>query len=142
MPADLNILLLENNQHRVTFFQNGLRPHHLTICRHAKAAIKSLKQNYFDLIFLDHDLEDGAADVESKNCGSEVARFMAESRTGSDSIIVLHTENDEGRASMEALLPHALSIPYGKLKAMGFHALIKQARNKNPFPAILDENTP
>ncbi|HEX2618596.1 MAG TPA: hypothetical protein VHL11_00580, partial [Phototrophicaceae bacterium] len=40
----MNILLLDDNPHRITFFQNGLKKHKLTVCRHARAAIKALKK--------------------------------------------------------------------------------------------------
>ena len=46
----MNILLLDDNAHRITFFQNGLKQHKLTICRHAKAAMKALKTASFDVI--------------------------------------------------------------------------------------------
>ena len=67
----MNILLLDDNAHRITFFQNGLKAHKLTICRHARAAIKALKQASFDVVFLDHDLTNKAADPADENCGSE-----------------------------------------------------------------------
>ena len=120
----MNILLLDDNAHRITFFQNGLKAHKLTICRHARAAIKALKQASFDVVFLDHDLTNKAADLADENCGSEVARFIADYdiRCG---CIILHTENAVERESMESILGESLSIPYSKLKKVGLPAILK-----------------
>jgi CheY-like chemotaxis protein len=110
----MDILLLDDNQHRITFFQSGLKQHKLTVCRHASAAIKAIKTRHYDLIFLDHDLDD-ATDLDDENSGSEVARFIADHDVQCGSII-LHSENRLGRESMESILGKCQSIPYGKLK--------------------------
>ena len=120
----MNILLLDDNPHRITFFKNGLKTHKLTICSHARAAMKILKKTSFDVIFLDHDLQEGRIDPEDANTGSEVAGFIADQEIACP-CIVLHTENDIGRAAMEAILDQCHSIPYGKLKKLGFHTVLK-----------------
>lgn len=124
----MNILLLEDNPHRITFFQNGLKKHKLTICRHAKSAIKALKDGQFDLIFLDHDLGGEPVDPDDENCGSEVARFIVD-QSIAGGLIVLHTENRAGREAMAALLGNCQAIPYSKLKQMGLHRVLKMASN-------------
>jgi CheY-like chemotaxis protein len=121
----VDILLLDNNQHRITFFQNALKQHKVTVCRHAKAAIKALKDKRFDLIFLDHDLDD-ASDPDDENSGSEVARFIANHDIEYGSII-LHSENRLGRESMESILGNCRVLPYGKLKKTGLHGVLKFA---------------
>ncbi len=120
----MNILILDDNPHRVKFFQNGLKAHHLTVCRHASAAIAALKTTVFEVIFLDHDLNGKPTDPEDENCGSEVARFIAEQEIACPCIIV-HTENREGRESMEAILPACEAIPYSKLKKIGLSKVIQ-----------------
>ena len=120
----MNILLLDDNQHRITFFQNSLKKHTLVVCRHANAAIKALKKGSFDVVFLDHDLEGEPADPADENCGSEVARFIAENEIPCGRII-LHTENRAGRESMAAILANCEIIPYSKLKKVNFHSLLK-----------------
>ena len=122
----MNILLLEDNPHRITFFQNGLKQHKLTICRHARIAIKALKTQPFDLIFLDHDLNRGVVNPDDENSGSEVARFIVDHEIECGCII-LHTENRVGRESMEALLGNCYVIPYSKLKKAGFTSILKLA---------------
>jgi CheY-like chemotaxis protein len=126
----LHILLLDDNQHRITFFQNGLKQHKLTVCRHARAAIKALKDHSFDLIFLDHDLDRKAADPEDENSGSEVARYIADHQV-EYRCVILHTENRVGREAMQAILGDYLTMPYGKLKKSGFPAVLKLALWEN-----------
>lgn len=125
----MNILLLDDNAHRIAFFQNGMKPHKVTVCRHARAAIKALKDRPFDIIFLDHDLEDEPADPDSENCGSEVARFIAEHEIAGR--IILHTENRVGREAMEAILATCEVIPYSRLKKMGLRAVLKMSSDEN-----------
>jgi CheY-like chemotaxis protein len=52
----MNILILEDNTHRITFFKAGLKGHKVTFCAHVRAAKQALRKNQFDMIFLDHDL--------------------------------------------------------------------------------------
>jgi CheY-like chemotaxis protein len=125
----MNILLLDDNAHRITFFQNALKQHKLTVCRHAKVAIKALKKSSFDMIFLDHDLRAGRTHPDDENCGSEVARFIADHAV-SCNCIILHTENPVGRDSMESILELCQSIPYSKLKKIGLHAVLKEVINQ------------
>ena len=126
----MNILLLDDNLHRITFFQNSLKKHSLVVCRHTKVAIKALQKGSFDLVFLDHDLEGEPADPEDANCGSEVARFIAEHQIRCGRII-LHTENRAGRESMEVILGACESIPNSKLKQVNFHSLLKPLSKAN-----------
>lgn len=120
----MNILLLDDSSHRITFFQNALNQHKLMICRHARSAIKALKDIDFDVIFLDHDLRDKPVDPDDENSGSEVARYIADHEIACPCII-LHTENRLGQRTMEELLPQARALPYGKLKKLGLQAILK-----------------
>ena len=119
-------MLLEDNPHRITFFQNELKKHKLTVCRHAKAAMKALKDGQFDLIFLDHDLDSEPIAPDDENSGSEVARFIVKEAV-TCGLIILHTENRVGREAMIALLDTCQAIPYSKLKHMGLHRILKIA---------------
>lgn len=120
----MNILLLEDSKHRITFFKARLKGHHLTICSHAKSAKKALKKDSFDIIFLDHDLQGKPADPKGDNTGSEVARFIAD-REIEASLIVIHSENRRGRESMEGILLNSVTMPYGQLKKTGLHKVMK-----------------
>jgi len=131
LEVQLNILVLDDNPHRLTFFQQGLKGHKVTVCHHARSAIKALKKYTFDVIFLDHDLNSADNDPEDENTGSEVARYIAE-HTIPCGTIILHTENETGRESMETILPDSQSIPYGTLKKIGLRAVLKGAETETP----------
>ncbi len=120
----MNILILEDNKNRIQYFQNTLQEHRVVICRHAKTAKKALRKQAFDLIFLDHDLQGIPADPESENCGSEIARSIAD-RDIPYSAVILHTENDTGRDSMDAILPGCFIFPYSKIKKIGMQDVLK-----------------
>src|SRR5262245_35425584 len=122
----MNILLLDDSPHRIKFFQNGLKQHQLTVSRHSKAAIKALKRQPFEVIFLDHDLNGRPTDPDNENTGSEVARFSVDHEI-EYRCIILHTENRAGREAMEALLEDCFIIPYSKLKKTGFTSVLKLA---------------
>jgi CheY-like chemotaxis protein len=119
----MHILLVDDSAHRSAFFQNGLKGHKVTVCRHARAAIKALRSASFDAIFLDYDLSDAP---DEDNNGGSIAYFIADHAIACPCII-LHSENRAGREAMEAILAgHSCqSIPYGKLKKIGLHAALK-----------------
>jgi DNA-binding NarL/FixJ family response regulator len=129
----MNILLLDDDSHRTAYFRGALSKHKLTVCRHARSAIRALKETSFDIIFLDHDLSGEPVDPDDTNCGSEVARFIADHEIEC-SCIILHTENRVGRESMESVLPQSHSIPYSKLKKVGLHAIVKKVTNSTKEP--------
>src|SRR5258708_38231344 len=124
----MNILVLDDNSHGITFFQNALKKHKVTVCRHARTAIRALRDGTFDIIFLDHDLRGEPMDPDDENCGSEVARFIADHDIQCHCII-LHTENRIGGASMESILPQSQSIPYSKLKNVRIQFILKKVSN-------------
>lgn len=121
----MNILLLDDNSHRIALFQTALKRHKVVVCHHARSAIRALNATSFDVIFLDHDLQRESVDPDSMNSGSEVARFIAQHSIQCP-YIILHTQNRLGRESMEAILPHSISIPYSKLKKVGILCVLKK----------------
>jgi CheY-like chemotaxis protein len=134
----MNILLLDDNSHRIAYFQSALKGHKVVVCRHARTAIHALKESPFDVIFLDHDLRGEPADPDDENCGSEVARFIAD-RDIPCKQIILHTENRIGRESMETILPQSQSIPYSKLKKIGLHTIVKSIPSDEELPSMSDD---
>lgn len=119
-------MILEDDNNRITYFQNALQGHSVVVCRHAKAAKKALRKDQFDLIFLDHDLQGIPADPDSDNCGSEVARTIVE-RDIDYHAIILHTENEIGRDAMDAILSGAncFIFPYSKIRKLGLRRVLE-----------------
>jgi CheY-like chemotaxis protein len=122
----MHILVVDDSAHRSAFFQNGLKGHKVTVCHHARAAIKALRSSSFDAIFLDYDLTD---EPEGDNNGGTVAYYIADHGIACPCII-LHSENRDGREAMEAILvgQACQSIPYSKLRKIGLRAALKAGR--------------
>lgn len=73
-----------------------------------------LGKNQYDLIFLDHDLDDRVyVSPLEFNTGSEIARFMANEPHPNwiGAVIVIHTLNPVGAQYMQKYLPTAFYLP-------------------------------
>jgi CheY-like chemotaxis protein len=77
----------------------------------ANAAIEYLKNNKYDLIFLDHDLG-GLEMIDSSfyNTGYTVAKFMKENNVKGR--VVIHSLNPSGAQNIKFLLKNAKVIPF------------------------------
>lgn len=77
-----------------------LGPHcDLTCVYTAQEAIKALKENAYDVVMLDHDLEGTYQDPSEPNTGSEVVRFIAANPV-QVKVFLVHTMNDRAWADM------------------------------------------
>jgi CheY-like chemotaxis protein len=119
----MKILIVEDSQDRIAWFETALEKHELTISLDAatgKAAVASTK---FDVIFLDHDLGgEQMVDSRNENTGYQVAKTITTSKN-SDTPVVIHSYNPVGAANMQSVLPHAVIRPYGTFDASIVEAL-------------------
>lgn len=96
----MKILLLEDDIKRITEFRQRFLsiPHkQIFYTDTAQTCIELLKSEEFDLIFLDHDLGGKVfVDINEKNTGSEVARYISQNPLNSNPIIIIHTLNPVG----------------------------------------------
>lgn len=75
----MRIFILEDDQIRIQAFRAKLASHDLTFAETAQDAITILGSNFFDAIFLDHDLGgEQMVGTEGANTGSEVVRWMCQ----------------------------------------------------------------
>ncbi len=73
------ILFLDDAKERVKLFKQNYIGYDYTIAMSYVEAIKALKENYYDVVFLDHDLvPESYAGVESPDIktGLDVAKFI------------------------------------------------------------------
>jgi hypothetical protein len=81
-----------------------------------KEALNFLCKNKYDIIFLDHDLDDRAfVDSNEANTGYQVAKELKNTINASTQCI-LHTMNSIGAKNMLAVLNKATYIPFHILK--------------------------
>jgi CheY-like chemotaxis protein len=97
----MKILVLEDNEERIKWFKRKLEPFcDLTMFSNAELAIEKIKEEKFDVIFLDHDLG-GKVYVDSNepNTGYQVAKIIPNT-INKDSYIIIHSLNPVGIQNM------------------------------------------
>ena len=98
-----NILIIEDSDDRIDFFRKLYIHQNVVFAGNSINAVEFLQAQYFDIIHLDYDLENGS---NSEN----VASFI----TNNDikSIIIIHSEHPEGVETLLNILPSAFPIPF------------------------------
>ena len=109
------ILIIEDDHRRIRWFNNQLTGHcDLDVFENAELGIKAVKENKYDIIFLDHDLG-GRIFVPSDdpNTGYQVAKTLKES-LNKDTRVIVHSFNPEGVDKIvSAIGKNAVKKPFG-----------------------------
>jgi len=98
----LKIYILEDNKERISSFKKLLIGHDVFISDNVKDFISRIEKEdqEIDLMFLDHDLGDMVyVDVDNKNTGSEVSRWLSKNKKNINNIII-HSLNTVGQKYM------------------------------------------
>ena len=107
------ILVLEDDLNRRTWFENNFNNVDFYFCTTVEAAEGLLHLKKFDIMFLDHDLD------ENKKTGYDFAKILAEEirkeRITNNPTIYIHTSNPAGADNMKAILPQAIVCPFYEL---------------------------
>jgi CheY-like chemotaxis protein len=106
--APMRVFLLDDDVSRHEWFERRFSGDRLDIAIDVNSAIKLLSQNFYDAIFLDHDLlpeHYGSDKPDDENTGYAVAHWLASNPTYQRaSTIMVHTRNADGAIRMvEAL---------------------------------------
>lgn len=113
----MKILILEDSGQRIKLFkQHYGKKHDLYFFDKVIDAKDALElMGPFDIIFLDHDLDDRVyVPSEEPNTGYQLAKWIAEKNLKFDEII-LHSLNPAGVQNMKAVLPEAKIVPFTNL---------------------------
>lgn len=101
----MRIFLLEDSYERMRRFRSLFRSHSITHSADSEEANEILAKEQFDLICLDHDLNEHDNDWIASGDGYEVACFLGSNQTPNDSaLILIHTMNPSGGDRMVAAL--------------------------------------
>lgn len=101
----MKVFLLEDSYQRVEKFKKLFQEHSLTHSADSQEAIEILANQAFDLICLDHDLNEHDNEWIASGDGYEVANFLGNSQTPNDNaLILIHTMNPPGGDRMVAAL--------------------------------------
>jgi CheY-like chemotaxis protein len=109
----MKILILEDNHERINEFKKRLDEMNWVsdFVETSLEAIDKLKNEKYGLIFLDHDLGgDVFVNIENKNTGSEVARFINKQKI--DTVVIIHSLNTPASKYMQNLIPGSYYIPF------------------------------
>ncbi len=116
MLHKLNILVLEDEIERHNWFNHIFFQDNITFCITSKKAIKCLKNEDYDMVFLDRDLGN------TKDNGEKVALEIMKQKLCLRATIVIHTMNPQGQESMKSYLDKSHKevyvIPYTQLVKM------------------------
>lgn len=108
----MKILFLDDSNHRTTtFISNWIGNEIDTVCT-ADGAITLLEMNSYDMIFLDHDLEEDhytETKIDDKN-GLFVAKKLKNLVHLHGKTVVLHSLNANGRENMESVLKDKFKV--------------------------------
>lgn len=108
----MKILILEDDQNRISSFKRVLSAHQVTFTEKAEDCIRELRDNKFDCLFLDHDLG-GEVYVDSgPGTGYEVAKWLEEHEDRQPNLIFLHSLNSVGVKNMKQALPKSRICPW------------------------------
>jgi CheY-like chemotaxis protein len=107
----LNILILEDDKRRVTLFKQYLIGSSITITEHTDDCIKYLEENTWDILFLDHDLDQKVYVPSGPGTGYEVAMWLKNNPERVPKHVILHTCNEKAAPLMLEALPNARWIP-------------------------------
>ena len=102
----MRILVVEDMPERIKVFRSFFVEHTLDVIATSDGAIKLLKENEYDAIYLDHDLDDdhysvGIGAPAARGTGQEVATFLANNPDNNwDAYIIIHSLNPVGSVRM------------------------------------------
>ncbi len=111
----MNIFILDDDINRHDFLikmlGNKYNNTNIVSAQTADEAYKFLKNEKWDMIFLDHDLG-GEAYVDSNlpNTGYQVAKFIKNNNIKYD-ICIIHSMNPVGARNIQSILPDSNLIP-------------------------------
>lgn len=127
----MKILVVEDDGYRIHFFTQWLRGYSVTVATSARRAIRLLRKESFDIVFLDHDLGGRTfVDPSDRNTGAEVARFMAAEHMLMRTVI--HSQNAAGITYIQSILPHAVAVPFGPELSDVLHQLLLNSPAESP----------
>ena len=120
----MNIFILEDNEFRIRWFKNTFSDCTLFITKDFDTACDYLRNNHFDLIFLDRDLDEPQLVKDTDKTGEDVAKIMEEEELSINATVVIHTLNYHGRRAIY----DRLKDTYKNLYIIPFLNLMKSKR--------------
>jgi CheY-like chemotaxis protein len=105
----MKVLILEDDPERMKSFASLFSKDVIHHAEHSHEAIELLKNNFYDLICLDHDLGGTQINFDPEDCGTIVAEYLHDHPTEAE--IIIHSYNTPAAQTMMSLIPSAQHIP-------------------------------
>ena len=114
LAEDFKVLVLEDNATRNKWFKPRLIGLNVHYTDNATDALELIKNNDYNLLFLDHDLGGKQmVAITEFNTGSTVARALKDKGGYENAQIIIHSHNPGGSYNMSNLLKGSVWIPFG-----------------------------
>jgi len=107
--SEMEILIVEDDAARTEFFREGLPEHRLRIERSGTGAIEALREQAYDLVFLDYDL------TSPRVTGYDVAEAMAGTPNAQTPVLV-HSMNIGEARRIPPFLPVCRMCSFAELR--------------------------
>jgi hypothetical protein len=120
----MNIFVLEDNPERMEWFGTTFSDCTITHTDDVQVSSFLLRNNKYDIIFLDRDLG------EDMPCGEELTKVMMEEKLCPDTCIVVHTVNPWGQRCMR----EHLETYHSNFYEIEFTELMKKSREDFKWP--------
>jgi CheY-like chemotaxis protein len=121
----MKILILEDNKERHAHFRKNLAQHELLIVERSLECIAALQTEYWDCVFLDHDLGGEEMVPSGRNTGYEVAQFLADHIYRKPPKVIVHSFNTVGATNMVSLVHGSRWHPGCWLNVDELNAILK-----------------
>ena len=128
----MKIFILEDDENRIKVFKRSFIGIDLTMTDLADEAIKRLKTEKYDFIFLDHDLGGEVfVDSQNKNTGSEVAKHITHTLNKS-TMVIIHSFNPSGAKNMfDIMKSYKMECVIAPFLGKDFNLIIGQIQEIN-----------
>lgn len=108
----MRILILEDDKERqVKFLANFAPGNEILLVATAEGCIAALRDQHWDILFLDHDLGDKIMVESGPGTGYEVACWLEQNIFHVPEIVVVHSFNPDGASRIQAALSGSVRLP-------------------------------
>ncbi len=112
----MRVFILEDNGSRVVKFKRELIGNRVDHAETLPAGREMIRDNEYDLIFLDHDLGGmEMVDSSEEDTGYHLAVLIAADDRNSGTPCIVHSCNPAGADNIVSVLPHAVKVPFPSL---------------------------
>ena len=123
-------MVLEDNENRIKRFKQELIGHELDVYVDADPAVQALKTKNYDVVFLDHDLDNETyVDPLERNTGYEVIRFLVRNKLNTNTNFIVHSMNPVEDSMVKSLKANDYKAVRAVFNSHEFYSIIEQLSN-------------